>query len=405
MAENKNHICLFPFYAFYYRGDDHKIGACCMQKPMISHLEDGDIHSWWTGEDIQKIRQQFIDGEWPDSCNICQQQEKGGVETIRDKWHRQFLFKLGANYDDIDVVNGNSTGQPFFIDYRPDNLCNLSCTMCNPGASSKIEQMSRDLSLTIWDLPNKDSFKENNNIKDIISPHTKRIKINGGEPTINDKIKDIYQYAIDNNYAKDMHLQFTTNFTNFNKTFEMLDKFRHASVTASLDGTQDTYEYIRSPARWKTVKNNILKYKKLKETNPKKYFFAINSVWFSATAFTLDKWLPELLDFLDDNFPKSTFAINQCQTPVFQNLSIIPTEYRQEIYDTIEYIRPKYPHWNYVFDELKFGLDWFQFDPKNLKQWQEITPKIDAYKKVDIKTLHPRYTDLLNYKLIELKNV
>lgn len=368
-----------------------------MQKPMISHIEDGDIQSWWTGKDMQKIRQQFIDGEWPDGCKICKQQEKGGVETIRDKWHRQFLFKLGANYDDIDVVYGNSTGQPFFIDYRPDNLCNLSCSMCNPGASSKIEQMAKDLDLKLWSMPKESSFKENDNIKNIMSPYTKRIKINGGEPTINDKIKDIYQYAIDKDYAKDMELKFTTNFTNFNKTFDMLDKFKIAVVTASLDGTGDTYEYIRTPAKWNVVKNNILKFKKMHDSNPKKYYFTINSVWFSATAFTLNKWLPELLNFLDNNFPKSIIIINQCQTPAFQNLSIIPTEYRQEIYETIECLRLEYPHWNYVFDELKFGLDWFEFNPENLKQWQETNPKMDAYKKINILDLHPRFKDLMNY--------
>ena len=210
---------------------------------------------------------------------------------------------------------------------------------------------------------------------------------------------------MDKGFADGIVLQFTTNFTNFNKTFDILEKFKRSSVTASLDGTGNTYEYIRSPAKWESIKKNILKYKKLMVSKPKKYYFSINSVWFTATAFTLQDWLPEILDFLDEHFPKSSLTINQCQKPDFQNLSVIPTEYRKEIYDTIESIRPKYPHWKYVFDELKFGLDWFQFDPKNLKQWQEFTLKTDAYKKTDITKLHPRYKDLLNYKLIDVKNV
>lgn len=404
MEKNKNHICLYPFYGFYYRGDDHKIGACCVQKPMLSYIPDTDIKDWWTGEDIQKMRQQFLDGEWPETCTICKKQSEAGVKTHRYKGN-ELLSKIGASFDDLDVIKGNSTGEPIFIDYKPDNLCNLSCTMCYPGASSKIEKMARDLDLDYWKLPDESAFEENDKIKKIMSPATKRLKVLGGEPTINEKVKEIYQYAIDKDYAKDMFLVFTSNFTNYNKTFDTLEQFARASVTASLDGTGPTYEYIRTPARWNTVKQNILKYKELKDSDPTKYFFNITSVWFTATAFTLEDWLPELLNFLDENFPKSPLTINQCQTPHFQNLSVIPPEYRQEIYDTIEDLRSKHLKWKYVFDNLKFGLDWFQFDPKNLKMWQEYTLKMDAYKKTDITTLHPRYKDLLNYKLIDIKNV
>lgn len=400
MEENKKApICLLPFYALYYRGDDHKIGSCCMQKPMLSYVSDGDIRKWWTGHDAQKIRKQFLDGEWPDSCKICKKQEESGQESQRQLWTNNFMLDIGASYSDLDVIKGNSTGQPFFVDYRPDNFCNLSCSMCNPGASNQIEKMARDLELDIFKLPTNSSFNENDNIKQIITNETKRIKINGGEPTINNKIKDIYQYAIDNNLAKNMRLQFTTNFTNFNNTFNMLNDFGHVNIAASLDGTGDTYNYIRSPAKWPAVKDNILKFHELYAKNPKKFAFGINCVWFSATAFTVKDWLPEMLDFLDTYFPTRHVYLNQCQTPAFQNLSIIPTEYRDEIYEQIEILKPKYSRHHKIFDQMKFGLDWFEFDPKNLKTWQETNPRMDAYKKVDITTLHPRFKDLMNYNV------
>lgn len=403
MEENKAPICLFPFYAFYYRGDDFRIGSCCMQKPMLSTVKDGDIKSWWTSEDAQKIRQQFLDGEWPDSCKICKEQHQAGQETIADRWAREFMLEIGASYNDLDVVKGNSKGEPIFIDYRPDNLCNLSCSMCNPGASSQIEKMARALDVEIWPgLPQENSFQHNDQIKSVITKNTKRIKLNGGEPTINAKIKDIYEYAIQNKFAKDIYLQFTTNFTNFNKTFELLDEFKVASVSASLDGTGATYEYIRTPAKWDVVRGNILKFKDLKNKhkhNPGKYRFAINTVWYSATCFTILDWVPELLDFLNEHFPHSKITLNQCQTPAFQNLTIIPNEYRDDIKNNIETLRTRYPKWNYLFDEMLFGLDWFQFNPQNLKKWQEVNPKMDAYKKIDITKLHSVYKELLEYNV------
>lgn len=395
---NKDHICLFPFYAFYYRGDDHRISSCCMQKPMLSTLPDGDIKSWWTGPDAQKIRQEFLDGKWPDSCKICKQQAEANMPTQRDKWHKDFMHDIVGSYDDLDVVKGNKYGEPFFVDYRPDNLCNLSCTMCNPGASSKIEQMVKDLGINYWHVSNLEG--QNTQVKSMISEKTVRLKLNGGEPTINETIKEIYQYVIENNFAKNIRLQFTTNFTNYNKTFELLTEFKQASVCASIDGTGPTYEYIRSPAKWEVVKGNMLKYRELWKTDPARFPFDINCVWFTATAFTLKEWLPEMLDFVQENFPTARVNINQCQTPQFQNLSIIPDEYRKEIYNDIEYLRSQYTKkYAYIFNNLKFGLDNYKFNPKNLKDWQELNPKMDAYKKVDILKLHPRFKDLMDYNV------
>lgn len=396
---NKDHICLFPFYAFYYRGDDFKIGSCCLQKPMLSTIKDGDVKSWWTSIDAQKIRQQFLDGKWPESCKICQQQEVKGNTSFRQRWTEQFMLRIGASYDDLDVVKGNSNGSPIFIDYKPDNFCNLSCSMCNPGSSSQVEKMAKETGIDYWSLRNEDSFLHNDQIKSLVDENTRRIKLNGGEPTINEKIKDIYQYVINKGYAKNIELQFTTNFTNVNKTFDMLKHFKSVSVGASLDGTGPTYEYIRTPAKWKQIKQNILKYKKLLETDTNKYKFGVNSVWYSATAFTINDWVPELLDFMQEHFPKRFIMINQCQTPYFQNLSIIPNEYRQEIYENINKLEKQYTEYSYIFKDMRFGLDNFSFESKNLQTWQHLNPKMDAYKKISILNLHPRFRDLLNYNV------
>jgi len=409
LEENKKApICLFPFYALYYRGDDQKIGSCCLQTPLPSKMKGDDIYTWFTSDDAIKIRQQFMDGEWPDSCKICMNAENSNVKSYRQRWEHN-LFKAGACYDDLDVEKGNSTGHAFFTDLRPDNFCNLSCSMCNPGASSKIEQMVKDLDISVWGDPErKQEFTAINTLKTAITKHTKRLKLNGGEPTINNKIKSLYQYSIDNDFAKNIELQFTTNFTNYNKTFQMLDNFKSVIVTASLDGTRDTYNYIRTPAKWNTTKKNIIKFKEQMDARRDIFNFGVNTVWYVATAFTVDDWLPELLDFFNKHFPHKAGSknqyihVNQAQNPIWQNLSIIPPEYRDDIYENIERYRSqdRYAHQRErCMDQLIFGLDNFQFNPENLRTWQELNPKMDAYKKVDITTLHPRFKDLMNYNV------
>ena len=143
-----NHICLLPFYAIYYRDDYKYVSSCCMQRP-FEILEDKNIKKWWTGKSVQQVRKDFINGKWPESCKICKTQSEAGQETLRDRWHNEFMFRLGASYDDLDIVYGNSMKEPVYIDYMPDNLCNLSCTMCNPGSSTQFEKMVKDLNIDI----------------------------------------------------------------------------------------------------------------------------------------------------------------------------------------------------------------------------------------------------------------
>ena len=81
----------------------------------------------------------------------------------------------------------------------------------------------------------------------------------GGEPTINKKVHRVFNYCIENDFAKSVNLSMTTNFTNLNSTYNLIDKFNSVGIQASLDGTGDTYEYIRRPAKWKQIKKNIQK--------------------------------------------------------------------------------------------------------------------------------------------------
>jgi len=400
LEENKNKsiVCLLPFYAIYFSGRHGKMGSCCLQKPLTSSLKKDSIASFWKSEEQQKIRKMFIKGEWPDSCSICKKQEQSGVLSYRQQWNDNFMTRIGATEEDIDIEYGNPYKEPIYLDYRPDNMCNLSCTMCNPDNANKIEKMAKDLDLNLWDLSGEDADYNAEEFIKTISKNTRRIKLNGGEPTISKKIHKIFDYLIHKGYSKNIELQFTTNFTNYNKTFELLKEFKTVRVSASLDGTSDTYEYIRSPAKWKKITENILKF-----VQDRKHFdnrFAVNSVWFSATAFTIKDWVPELLDFIDENFEeKILIHMNQCQKPAWQNLSIIPNEFRSEIYKDIEDLKLKYPKYLKMFQAMKFGLDNYAFNKDNLKIWQDITPKTDAYRKTDITKLHPRFKDLMDYNV------
>lgn len=429
-------FCPIPFIGIYYRGDDNQIQSCCWQNKVEHSITDydNDIQKYWAGPEMQKMRRQFADGEWPESCYGCKWQEDNGKSSPRLEWkwawnllsRAKMAVEPGMPY--LDLECGTHFGKPLYFDYRPDNICNLGCAMCSPNASSVLEDMVKEypelnkhqvLENTI-SYPN-DFLSEDNTILTSLGPHTRRIKLNGGEPTISERIKSIYKLCIENGWAKNIELQFTTNFTNVNKTWtEYLPEFKHVSIAASLDGAGDTYDYTRRPAKWKAVTSNV--YKIIDDNQLKSWVFSVNLVWSVTTCFTISEWLPEMADFYLTVIEKSkanpsrfkgiSFTVNQCYAPLWVSLHVLPPEFkdyvREQIKIALDHPRvkelrdvcsntSKYQNIMPAFDKFEVGLAAFEYKKRSLRLWQDHIEIYDRARGSDITQLHPKYKELLEY--------
>jgi glutamate-1-semialdehyde 2,1-aminomutase len=84
-----------------------------------------------------------------------------------------------------------------------------------------------------------------------------RLYITGGEPLLMKRVTEIVDYLIE---SRNTHilLEFNTNCTRVSsEMLGKLSKFESLNLALSLDGVGDVYEYIRFPARWKIVDQNI----------------------------------------------------------------------------------------------------------------------------------------------------
>ena len=425
-------FCPIPFVGLYYKADNGKVTNCCLE----NHVDDeplfkyeNSLSRYWKSKNVAEKRWAFMHNQWPKGCLTCSKPESQGKTSARINWRWawRLLDNIRDAYPDrpddiLDIDYGNITAKPVYFDYRPDNLCNLGCAMCSPAASSILVKMvDANPELDKVDvLPNRlkpgvTFSDEDLVIAEELGPHTRRIKLNGGEPTISARIKNIYKQCIDNDWAKNIELQFTTNFTNTNKTYdEILPHFKHISLTASLDGTGATYDYTRAPAKWTQVKKNIegvILADKLKSFN-----FGVNLVWCATTCYTIHQWLPELCDlfkWVKENQSKKTSdyypgpVVNQCWTPKWVALSVIPEEHKDEIRQGILNLRDHNasvreaiktnPKMAVAVDDFLVGLDMFKFDPKHLTLFQNHITIYDKARKTDITQLHPRYKELLEY--------
>lgn len=251
----------------YIHNTIHTLGyitPCCNASPqddlnwMNTKLTEGGLHAPY----YYKIREQMQAGEWPKICNVCKKQEEIGIKSPR----LRALDKFNIDYNSISLK---------YIDVKFNSKCNLACRMCFPHSSSLVEEyydnFEKPYFLRNEDFYNKDLNKEIDQkekieyIKSAIINGLEILKITGGEPFASKEFMHIIDWCLTNNYTK-LELKITTNGTKLNtKIIEKLIKFKKVVLNISIDGTKETYSYIRYKANWLKLDSNIkklLEYKK-----------------------------------------------------------------------------------------------------------------------------------------------
>lgn len=237
-----------------------QISPCCKfrhnhYQTKIPNINDITIEEYVNSPLLQQVKSDFNKGIWPKGCERCKIEEDNGIKSKRILDKERWL----EHYKSYDESKGFITASIAF-----GNTCNLACVTCGPDASSKWHQ--EYIKLHKKDIkPNhfyKDGFVENflNTAKNII-----HLDIPGGEPLLSGVIqqKEMLQKYIDNGRSNEITLHYTTNGTLFpdDEFFDLWNKFKSVEIQLSIDGIDNRFEYIRYPANWSVVLENIQKYK------------------------------------------------------------------------------------------------------------------------------------------------
>ena len=204
----------------------------------------------------RKSRQEFTKGKFPLICKVCKDDESNNIISHRQRAIKDFP---GCDYKEIKIK---------YLDMKFTNTCNLSCRMCIPSSSSQLEKLYS--SVETFDMPhhiqrsnphfksNAQAEKKVQHTKKLISEGLEILKVTGGEPFACKYFLEVVDWCIDNDYAKNLEIKFTTNATKVNKKLlDKIKKFKKTTITVSIDGVEKIYNYIRHQADWKTFDKNI----------------------------------------------------------------------------------------------------------------------------------------------------
>jgi MoaA/NifB/PqqE/SkfB family radical SAM enzyme len=248
MADN---FCVMPFiHAFV---TPNTISPCCAY---TNNLQYNSKQQYWTSEQLKNIQKNMLNNVRDQGCNICWKKEDRGYSSLRQ--HSNEIYKAHTN----QIKNNKEIDQPFYIDLRLGNLCNLKCRMCISEWSSQIADEIISNPAEDWiDTPKQKIIDLGDDAWQLLEqwiPHVRRVFMTGGEPTIIKRNLEYIEKIIQTGRSKEVELIFTTNATNVNQKFiEIGRQFKSVSYNVSIDAVGELARYIRYPSDWHTIENNL----------------------------------------------------------------------------------------------------------------------------------------------------
>jgi MoaA/NifB/PqqE/SkfB family radical SAM enzyme len=196
---------------------------------------------------------------WTPDCRVCKQQEDSGLNSFRM-----------ASFDIVpDTVD---SGMPTALDINLDFECNAACIMCGPQFSTLWAKELKKFNITHTPTQSIKQEKILKLLDKLDLSQVRRIKFFGGEPLFNDIHLEILKKFLN---PGNIDVWYTTNASIYPKQ-QVLDiwaKFKLVYFEASVDGTDEQFDYIRWPLKWDKVQDNLLR---LREAAPSNILFRIN---------------------------------------------------------------------------------------------------------------------------------
>lgn len=290
-------------------------------RPCCWSTHSFDVNSY--DEYLEKLKSVDI----KENCSYCIKMEQDGNE-----WSPRVSFENNLVHDDILVITASF-----------DNFCNLKCITCCPESSNGIAaemdndrvfngRTKQDLLKLRKETPKKIEFVK----QTIINSKFKylRFELLGGEPLINPEIARFLEWLMDQDIAKNTTLVITTNgtvYTDIVKTYA--SAFNSVGLQFSIDGVDDTFEYLRTNANSKLVTENIEKfYKDAEELENGKIVISFNFTlsWMNALNFA------EFYNWMASRFPNSgNLLVTKLQDPEYFSIDILGQHIKHKILERV----------------------------------------------------------------------
>jgi hypothetical protein len=211
------------------------------------------------GTNIDQLKINLLNGIAAPACTKCWTIESQNQKSRRQLENEFLDYKLEQDLSKIKQDCIEQKNQTLLYQIQTSNLCNQACVTCNSYASSKWAEIETKMGL----VPAKSRSIGISSI-DIDYKSAQRISLLGGEPFFDPTTFEILKKLIDHENV-DCFVSLVTN-GNIKlkpKQSDLLAKFKNLNICVSIDGIGSVFEYMRWPAKWPTLLENLEEFKKI----------------------------------------------------------------------------------------------------------------------------------------------
>ena len=338
---------------------------CCWIKDPITDFSVNFYHN-----DLTNLRQFNRQDILPVlKCQACISQEAAGAQSMRQGYL---------------ITHGKHTVEPSlqYLDINIDYTCNLACVTCGPELSTawRNELGIKNISIR----PKIDQFLETQ-LEPLDLSELKEVRLWGGEPLLTDTHKRLLKYITTRTDASKIKLMYNTNGTRLidDYTKKLIEKFKFCRISFSIDAIGEQFEYLRYPAKWKEVENNLMWWKHNLPHN------AMLSMTVTASILNVLEF-NSLFEWQQKNFSKSIFG-DDIEVYVHQAWGTYGLEYMPE--KMVTHFQSMQNYCQPWLQKLDF-LGSASHEVDNVTQQLRI---IDQRRKVNFANVFPQASTFLNY--------
>jgi hypothetical protein len=343
---------------------DLTFNQCCLSTTQLQMPQD--IKNLWQNEKLKHNRQVNNQNIWLDDCWQCERLENVGIKSFRES----MIEGLGSK---------KNLAGPQRIDLLFDRSCNLACRTCGPQSSTFWEKHLRDNNLPVVKFQPTDNLAT---IKEVLTnldlSNLKQVQFCGGETLLGNTYWETAQMLADlvPNAKDNILLGFQTNATQPvpEKYYDLIEKFKLVKFMISIDGTHDRFDYLRWPANWNQVVDNIFT---IREKVPANVMFYIQE----CTSNLNMLYFGEVRDWVAKHFNTNrdgdqTDYSTQLARHSYLDVNVITTEYVDAIKNT-EMAQFLHPKWQENPDKInKFIRETEKFDQIRGQDWKNTFPEV-----------------------------
>lgn len=348
-----------------YQSNKLTYNQCCLSTTALNM--SGDTVNW-QGDFFKNIRASNDQEQWLPGCWQCEKLEKTGAKSFR----LSMIEKFGIQRE----LSG-----PLRIDLLFDRSCNLACVTCSPVNSSFWAKHLKDNRVPVQIYNDVDNIEKILHVlKNLDLSNVGMIQFCGGETLMGNsywRAAELIASVVPD--PGKIELGFQTNCTQpiDKKWFDLISKFKLVKLMMSIDGVGDRFEYLRWPANWNQVTDNIFN---LRETLPSNVMFFVQECTSCLNLFYFDEV---------KNWVRQNFNTNREGDPVDHN-----TQMATHSFLAIENITQEYA------DAIKnssathlLGKNW-QESPAKINSFIREVEKLDRWRNSDWTKVFPEVAEL-----------